>query len=150
MHLPLQVRHKRLGFDPWFWKIPWGGYATHSSILAWRSPWIEEPGGVLSIGSQSVRHDWGNWAWAQMYLAQMILKDLWSLDRLWGLWPSHQTVSPWSRLCSLPLEMFSFRWLCCDSWGRKESDTTERLIWSDLTTQSHSCLLSSLQLVSLV
>ena len=31
--------------------------ATHSSTLAWRSPWMEEPGGLLSIGSQGVRHD---------------------------------------------------------------------------------------------
>jgi len=34
-----------------------GGMATHSSILAWRIPWTEEPGGLHSIGSQSVRHD---------------------------------------------------------------------------------------------
>ena len=27
--------------------------ATHSSIIAWRNPWIEEPGGLQSIGSQS-------------------------------------------------------------------------------------------------
>ena len=27
--------------------------ATHSSVLAWRIPWTEEPGGLLSIGSQS-------------------------------------------------------------------------------------------------
>ena len=33
------------------------GMATHSSILAWRSPWTEEPGGLQSIGSQRVRHD---------------------------------------------------------------------------------------------
>ena len=33
------------------------GMATHSSILAWRIPWIEEPGGLQSIGSQRVRHD---------------------------------------------------------------------------------------------
>ena len=33
------------------------GTATHSSILAWRIPWREEPGGVQSIGSQRVRHD---------------------------------------------------------------------------------------------
>ena len=33
------------------------GMATHSSILAWRTPWTEEPGGPQSIGSQSVRHD---------------------------------------------------------------------------------------------
>ena len=33
------------------------GVVTHSSILAWRIPWTEEPGGLQSIGSQRVRHD---------------------------------------------------------------------------------------------
>ena len=45
-----QCRPKRLRFDPWVWKIPWRR-ATQSSILAWRIPWIEEPGGPQSIGS---------------------------------------------------------------------------------------------------
>ena len=31
--------------------------ATHSSILAWRIPWPEEPGGLQSMGSQRVGHD---------------------------------------------------------------------------------------------
>ena len=31
--------------------------APHSSILAWRIPWTEEPGGLQSMGSQRVRHD---------------------------------------------------------------------------------------------
>ena len=31
--------------------------ATHSSTLAWRIPWMEEPGGLQSMGSQRVRHD---------------------------------------------------------------------------------------------
>ena len=31
--------------------------ATHSSILAWRIPWTEEPGGLQSIGSQRVGYD---------------------------------------------------------------------------------------------
>ena len=31
--------------------------ATHSSILAWRIPWTEEPGGLQSMGLQRVRHD---------------------------------------------------------------------------------------------
>ena len=31
--------------------------ATHSSVLAWRIPWIEEPGGLPSTGSQRVGHD---------------------------------------------------------------------------------------------
>ena len=31
--------------------------ATHSSILAWRIPWTEEPGGLQSIGSQRIGHN---------------------------------------------------------------------------------------------
>ena len=37
---------------------PGEGKATHSSVLAWRIPWTEEPGGLQSMGSQRVRHDW--------------------------------------------------------------------------------------------
>ena len=33
------------------------GMATHSSILAWRIPWTEKPGGLQSLGSQRVGHD---------------------------------------------------------------------------------------------
>ena len=41
------------------WKDPLGkGMATHSSSLAWRIPWTEEPIGLQSMGSQRVRHDW--------------------------------------------------------------------------------------------
>ena len=34
------------------------GMATHSSILGWRIPWTEEPGGLQSMGLQRVGHDW--------------------------------------------------------------------------------------------
>ena len=33
------------------------GKATHSSILAWRIPWTQEPGGLQSMGSQRVGHE---------------------------------------------------------------------------------------------
>ena len=33
------------------------GMATHSSVLAWKIPWTEEPGRLQSMGSQRVRHD---------------------------------------------------------------------------------------------
>ena len=33
------------------------GVASHCSILAWRIPWTEEPGGLQSMGLQRVRHD---------------------------------------------------------------------------------------------
>ena len=51
-------RHKKCGFDPWIRKIPLEeGMAAHSSILAWRIPQTEEPGGLQSIRSQRVGHD---------------------------------------------------------------------------------------------
>ena len=45
------------------WSLAWEDalekeMATHSSVLAWRILWPEEPGGLWSIGSQRVRHDW--------------------------------------------------------------------------------------------
>ena len=33
------------------------GVATHPSILTWEIPWLEQPGGLQSLGSQRVRHD---------------------------------------------------------------------------------------------
>ena len=41
------------------WEGPLGkGMATYTSILAWRIPWTQEPGGLQSVGSQRVGHDW--------------------------------------------------------------------------------------------
>ena len=51
-------RHKRLGFDPWVWKIPLEeNMATNSSNVAGRIPWIEEPGRLQSIVWKRGRHD---------------------------------------------------------------------------------------------
>ena len=36
------------------------GMETHSSMLAWRLPWTEEAGGLQSVGSQRVGHDWND------------------------------------------------------------------------------------------
>ena len=36
------------------------GKATHSSILAWRTPWRQEPGGLQSVGLHTVGHDWSD------------------------------------------------------------------------------------------
>ena len=49
------------------WSLGWEdpleeGMASHSSILVWRIPWTEEPGGLQSMGSQGVGHDWSDLA----------------------------------------------------------------------------------------
>ena len=45
------------------WEDPLGkGMANHSSILAWRIPWTEEPVNLQSIGLQRVGHNWSDWA----------------------------------------------------------------------------------------
>ena len=49
-------RHKRSGFDPCVRRSLEEGMATYSSILAWRFPRTEEPGGLQSIGLLRVRH----------------------------------------------------------------------------------------------
>ena len=48
-----EVRAQSLGWEDPLEK----GMATHSTILAWRIPWTEEPGGLQSTGSQRVGHD---------------------------------------------------------------------------------------------
>ena len=49
----IETRVRSLG-----WEDPLEeGVVPHSSILAWRVTWIEEPGGLQYLGSQRVRHD---------------------------------------------------------------------------------------------
>ena len=48
--------------ETWVWSLGQEdpleeGMATHSSILAWRISWTEEPGGLQSMGSERTRHD---------------------------------------------------------------------------------------------
>ena len=62
------------------------GMATHSSILAWRIPGTGEPGGLSSMGSHRVGHDWSDLAAAkslQMVTAAMKLKDVCSLEEIY-------------------------------------------------------------------
>ena len=48
---------RRQGLDPWIGKILEEGMATHSSSLAWRIPWTEQPGGLQSRRLQRVRYN---------------------------------------------------------------------------------------------
>ena len=56
------VKNMPASWDTWIQSLDWKdplekGMATHSNILAWRTPWIEEPGGLQTMGSQRVGYD---------------------------------------------------------------------------------------------
>ena len=80
--------------------------STHSSTLAWKIPWTEEPGGLQSMGSQRVGHDWAT---------SLSLFTFMHWRRKWQPTP-----------VLLPGVSQGLRSLVgCHLWGRTESDTTE-------------------------
>ena len=46
--------------------------ATHSSVLAWRIPGTGEPGGLLSMGSHRIGHDWSDLATGVKYMEKLL------------------------------------------------------------------------------
>ena len=79
--------------------------APHSSTLAWKIPWTEEPGRLQSMGSRRVAHDWAT---------SLSLFTFIHWRRKWQPTPVFLSgESPWRRLVG-----------CC-LWGRTELDTTE-------------------------
>ena len=61
------------------------GVATNSSILTWRIPWMERPGGLQSMGSPIVRHDWVTSTHTTLHQATTywdITEALWSRQAL--------------------------------------------------------------------
>ena len=53
------------------------GMATYSSILAWKIPWTEEPGGLQSKGSQRIGHNWAT-KHTHIHYYHICYNDLWS------------------------------------------------------------------------
>ena len=91
--------------------------APHSSTLAWKIPWTEEPGGLQSMGSIRVRHDWVTW---------LSLFTFMHWRRKWQPTPVF-----------LPGESQGWGSLVgCHLWGRTESDTTEVAVLVNISTHS--------------
>ena len=76
--------------ETWVWSLGWEDpleMATHSSTLAWKSPWTEEPGRLQSMGSQRVRQDWatslGSHEEQVSQLMILIFFNVWEDIRIW-------------------------------------------------------------------
>ena len=87
------------GFNPWVGKIPWRRIATRS-VLAWRIPWTEEPGGLQSRGLQRVGHAWATktshqacWCWVSLENQESLLCGFTSVPALFPSCPPSYCVS---------------------------------------------------------
>ena len=56
--------------------------ATHSSVLAWRIPGTGQPGGLPSMGSHRVGHDWSDLAAAASYILFLKFSTIYTTHRL--------------------------------------------------------------------
>ena len=99
--------------------------ATHSSILAWRMPWTEKPGGLQSMGLQRFRYDWA-WKHAHMGLEKKKWDRSFEIKRLHTVCPlvGKPRVSVVSGgVLGLP---FGKQWLPRD---HPNDESTSRKLW---------------------
>ena len=96
------------------------GMAAHSSILAWRIPWTEHPGGLQPMGSQTVKHDWSDLAHVQFqhvviiwcFLIYRFTPTSFFVCCCWQIHPLFYGVPVSWFLCLNPMVSFTM-FLCC-------------------------------------
>ena len=101
--------------------------ATHSSILAWESPWTEEPGGLQSMGSQRVRHDWAT----NIHTDKLEEVGISSVQSLSGV---QLFVTPWTAAHQASLSI-------TNSWSLLKLMSIESVMPSSYLTLFHPLLL---------
>ena len=136
-----KAEHWRIdAFELWCWRrllrVPWTARRSNQAILKEISPGISLEGMMLKLKLQSLGH---------------LMRRIDSLEKtlmLGGISGRRKTgrheMAGWHHWHDGRESEWTpgvgdgqGGWACCDSWGRKESDTTEWLIWSDLIPQLH-------------
>ena len=104
--------------------------ATHSSVLAWRIPGTAEPGGLPSLGSHRVRHDWSDLVVVVVVVVEPSLSN--------RLLPYPHMVKKASNLSKVTF----IRTLnpCCRKWRRTKEplDESEKGEWKSWLKTQHS------------
>ena len=86
-----------MSLHPWFEECSGceeKAVAPYSSTLAWKIPWMEEPGGLKSMGSLRVRHNWSDLAAVAAVAVGVMVSD--NVDPEWDVW--WETSVLWNRL----------------------------------------------------
>ena len=107
--------------------------ATHSSTLAWKIPWMEEPGGLQSMGLLRVGHDWSNLAAAAAGKDRRWKEKGMTEDKMvgWHYWFNGHKFE-FTPGVGDGQEDLAY----CSPWGCKESGTTEWMNWTELMVYS--------------
>ena len=92
--------------------------ATHSSILAWKIPWTEEPGRLQSLGSQRVVHNWTHVLYDTFFFLAaftiLFVFDFWELDYDLSQWKFLWFISVWASLNIIYLDGHLSPQICVD------------------------------------
>ena len=134
-------------FELWSWRrllrVPWTARRSNQSILKEISPGCSLQGMMLKLKLQYFGH---LMARVDSLEKTLMLGGLGAGgkgdDRGWDGWMASLTQWTWVWVNSGSW-WWTGRLACCDSWGRKESDTTEWLIWSDLPLSTPTTFLRS-------
>ena len=104
--------------------------ATHSSVLAWRIPGTGEPGGLPSMGSHRVRHDWSDLA------AAAAAADSWSENVLSWAQPVLRAAILEGFLLAQQLEsVIYFSKLISSLWSCANAELVSRCSWTQLVSK---------------
>ena len=95
------VKNPPAMWETWVQSLGWEdpleeGMASHFSILAWRILWTEEPGGLQSMRSQRVAHDWSNWVYIRVCVCMCVCR-VWYYPQFQASSRGVQTCSPQKR-----------------------------------------------------
>ena len=142
------------------------GMATHSRILAWWIPWTEEPGGLQSMGSQRIGHDWSTWACSMqcpglcllgrvLPIFQKFSLSLTIFRKPWSSWLSLNPPLPSSPTDCISASVMALAWMAWQllimcvlgpftfvsvmSWGQELSYFVPHLHLMELTSSQNRC-----------
>ena len=124
--------------EMWVWSLgredPLGkGMTTHSSILAWRIPWTEQPIGLQSVGLQKSQTLLSSWAHKQMAIVRVSLLPVPSPSETLS---SDQTDEVICSKCYFWIHPLAYRNSCLYSWHRT-SILLFSSIWSGRIRTEH-------------
>ena len=113
--------------------------APHSSTLAWRIPWTEEPGGLQSMGSLRVGH---NWATSLSFFTFMHWRRKWQPTQHSCLENPRDGGAWWAAVYGVTQSRTRLKWL--SSLSSRTWDSNTWILWHSLITYSKFCYLSFL------